>query len=281
MQHKFEQLSKVMASLLKISPDTLLENFQPATLDDLTAICNLRRQGFGNLGDIDYPKMQWRYFSRPNTTSSLYALKLNDEIIAVVGAEPIQVKVGKAIYNGVEAADIVVAQAYLQKGIGAWMNMYLQHKYPIVIAMGSNENSSSLVRRVFTPMNCRMHFKYLILLRSYLASKGIPSSLLTLFSLIAWLPLKLRRLIDQHKFSNDYHLHTFSTAEEVGIFLDSQKSNNALSRIEKNKEFYRWRYDTNPVSNFIYLAVYYKNDPAALCVLKSGEHSVKIGRAHV
>lgn len=275
MSYKFEQFSKVMASLLGITYAELLDNFQPATLDDLNAICRLRSAGFKRLGDNDYATMRWRYFHRLNSPSGLFALKLNGEIIAVVGAEPIKVNVGNFTYNGVEAADIVVAKEYLQKGIGAWMNMYLQHQYPIVIAMGANENSSSLVRRVFSPMNCRMHFKYMISLRAYLASKGVPSFMLTVMCLIAWTPLRLRRLVYHTLFTKDYQVRTFTTADEIEIFLNENTSNDTLSRIEKDKAFYHWRYDTNPVSNFIYLAVFHKNNPVALCVLKSGDQSNK------
>ena len=41
------------------------------------------------------------------------------------------------------------------KGIGAWINLAIQEKNSLVIALGGNDNSRSMLKKIFQPMRNR------------------------------------------------------------------------------------------------------------------------------
>jgi len=272
MHTQFERLNKAMARALGISPEELIKSFAPANISDIDAICELRQEGFGPHLRNDKNKMLWRYFSRNPKRSDILVLKLKNKIVAAVGVEPISVALGGVIHPGVRCADIVVEAALMGKGLGAWMNLYVQNAHSIVTAMGSNKNSNSMVNKLFTPINIRQYLKYPIKSSSYLMRKK--SSFWSMARLHKILDIGLyfrRKLHSQLSKVNGYSVQLLEDFASIKNFASINNGLTAHNIVVRDAEFIQWRYIDNPVSHFVPFGIFNQKTLVGYAILKRND----------
>lgn len=269
MNQNFVKISKVLAKSLGISAEELMQSYDRATAADIADVCELMHLGFGAADNVSKKVIAWRYFDSSNNPSDIFVLRYQGKLIGAIGAEPIKVKVGGDHYEGIIASDIVVHPEHMKRGIGAWMNLYLQEKFPIVIAMGSNENSDTMVRRLFKPMNCRHHFKMLFSIKNYLEIRQWPDFFVTLASMLAVLPLALLRAPFLKSLPLGYTLSWVNNTDNLAMFFtDPEYQCRNLNAISRSAKYCRWRYDLNPKSQFKILELRKDNRLVAYAVVK-------------
>jgi hypothetical protein len=269
MNQNFVKISKVLAKSLGIAAEELMQSYDRAVAAEIADVCDLMHLGFGAADNVSKEVIAWRYFDSSHNSSDIFVLRYQGKLIGAIGAEPIKVKVGDNEYDGIIASDIVVHPEHMKRGIGAWMNLYLQEKFPIVIAMGSNENSDTMVRRLFKPMNCRHHFKMLFSIKKYLEIRQWPDVIVTLASILAVLPLTLLRSPFLKSLPLDYTSSWSDNTDNLPMFFndhDCQQRN--LTGILRSAKYCRWRYDLNPKSQFKILEMRKDNRLIGYAVVK-------------
>jgi hypothetical protein len=269
MIQNYDKITKVLATSLGLTSEELVRSYNRATVADIAAICELMCLGFGVVENLSPEVIAWRYFNFSKNISDIFVLRYKGHLIGAVGAEPINVKVGDKEYQGVRAADIVVHPDHGKRGIGFWMNLHLQYSFPIVMAMGSNDKSDTMVRRLFKPVNCRHHFKMLFSVKGYFAVRKWQPIALSIVTLLAALPLAISRKIFLKSLPQGYSSTTSETSEGLESFFNNPdyhppKTNIAL----RSAEFCRWRYDLNPKSQFTILQLHYQNTLIGYSVIK-------------
>ena len=269
MSQNYQKITKVLATSLGITADELVRCYDRATVADLAAIAELMCLGFGVVENLSPEILAWRYFNFSKNISDIFVLRYQGNLIGAVGAEPIKVKVGDKEYDGVRAGDIVVHPEHMKRGIGAWMNLHLQHKFPIVMAMGSNEKSDTMVRRLFTPMNCRHNFKILFSVKDYLSTRNWPTFAINILAPVAALILAITRKPHLASLPNDYSLASSATTDKLELFFNNPDYQPRTSNIAlRSLDYCRWRYDLNPKSQFTILYLYQKTSLIGYSVLK-------------
>lgn len=269
MIQNYDKITKVLAVSLGLTAEELARCYNRATLADVTAICELMCLGFGMVENVSPEIIAWRYFNFSKNISDIFVLRYKGQLIGAVGAEPISVKVGDKEYQGIRAADIVVHPDHGKRGIGFWMNLHLQYTFPIVMAMGSNEKSDTMVRRLFKPMNCRHHFKMLFSVKGYFAIRGWSPLAVNIASLLAALPLTIYRKLCLTSLPRDYTLSVHSNSEGLDAFFnhpDYQARGICIAL--RSADYCRWRYDLNPKSQFTILQLRYQNTLIGYSVIK-------------
>ncbi len=275
MNQNFAKISKVLAKSLGVTAEELAQSYSRATASDVADVCELMHLGFGAAENVSKAVIAWRYFDSSNNSSDIFVLRYQGKLIGAIGAEPIKVKVGDHEHEGIIASDIVVHPDHMKRGIGAWMNLYLQEKFPIVIAMGSNENSDTMVRRLFKPMNCRHHFKMLFSIKNYLEIRQWPDFFVTLASILAVLPLALLRVPFLKSLPSGYTLAWVDNADGLSMFFnDSEYQCRNLSAISRSANYCRWRYDLNPKSQFKILEMRKENRLVGYAVVKDSVKAI-------
>jgi|GEM_PF-1949462 len=274
MNKKFEQITTVLARSLGLETEQFLNAFQRATAADFEAICALRRLGFGREGEMDEKILSWRYFDSSKQCSDIYVLKYHGKVIAAVGAEPIQVELGGALVEGVRTADIVVHPDHLKRGIGGWMNLFMQHHYRVVMAMGANENSSSMVRRVFKPMNCRRHFKLLLSCKSYLLRRGIPGLAAQLVDGLVWQSYRFLLSSKLRRFSGEFTVDTHASVSSLALYFQQPGAEGWTKKgVRRDFDFCHWRFELNPKSDFQCIVVSNVAGPLAYAIVKTDSNN--------
>lgn len=269
MIQNYEKITKVLATSLGITADELVRCYNRATIADLAAICDLMCLGFGVVENLSPEIIAWRYFNFSKNISDIFVLRYQGNLIGAVGAEPVKVKVGDKIYEGIRAADIVVHPDHMKRGIGAWMNLHLQYTFPIVMAMGSNAKSDTMVRRLFKPMNCRNHFKILFSVKSYFEIRGWPSPLVKFIALLAILPLAVIRHSCLMPIPRGYTLTVSDNTDNLALFFNDPSYQPRNSTITlRSAEYCRWRYDLNPKSHFSTLQLHQQNHLIGYAIVK-------------
>lgn len=269
MTPAFAKISKVLATSLGITVDELIKSFGRAEKADFPAVCELMHLGFGDAGNLAPEVIAWRYFDFSNHCSDVFILRYQSQIIGAVGAEPIRVKLEHAEVEGIRAGDIVVHPDHMRQGIGAWMNLCLQENFPVVMAMGSNENSTTMVRRIFKPMNCRHHLKILFSTRRYLEFRGWSPLLTKAITLLAVLPLALVRFVFFKMLPRGYRIEVVDNTDNFPDFFNSSDYRHPQANIVmRSAQYCRWRYDLNPKSSFKIFELYKKNLLSGYAIVK-------------
>lgn len=278
MTQAFEKISKVLATSLNISAEELVRSFNRATKEDIPAVCELMRLGFGDVESLKPPVIAWRYFDFSTHESDIFVLRYQGNIIGAVGAEPITVNADGVEVQGIRAGDIVVHPEHMRRGIGAWMNLYLQEHFSLVMAMGSNENSTTMVRRIYKPMNCRHHLKILFSTKRYLEFRGWSPLIIKIITILTTIPLLFIRFLFFKMLPSGYRVDVVDNTDRLHTFFNNPKYYpRHLNMVPRSAEYCRWRYDVNPKSNFKIFEMYKKNRLVGYAVVRKNAKEKKSG----
>ncbi|MFV1872005.1 MAG: hypothetical protein ACMZ64_01590 [Oleiphilus sp.] len=258
MPIQYERLSKVIAKSLAISETELKTGFRLATKAEIPAVSQMRQQVFTDAIKADDPAyLEWRYFARSGFPSTLWVFELNGVVIAAMGTEPVTIdKQGEKI-SAIRNMDAIVHPDYDNRGLGAWMVLSLQQTYDCVLVSGGNQNSTSMLKKMFTALPVRKNYKLLFKSNAFLAEK-MPRPLaallspfvnfgLDIFLLTKWSPLEGIKGITIKDFSS------------VEAFLKELNDHpNVLGNIGvvRDKAYLEWRYQQNPRTQFSISAAY-------------------------
>jgi len=172
MLSQFDRLTKILARSLELDNDKLVASFRLAGVNDIPEISALRCRVFSSLVKEDDERyLRWRYFHRPGFSSTIWVFELSHQIIAALGTEPVELWHDGDIEPALRNMDAIVDPEYNRRGLGAWMTLALQNQNNCVLVTGGNENSTSMLNKLFTALPVRKSFKIILHSKFYLGQK--------------------------------------------------------------------------------------------------------------
>ncbi len=247
-----EKITTIIARSLSISPTELYEAFAPANEIDLPAILEFRQTQLGkSISWQDEAYLHWRFDFSGNTTaplSRLWRLKLNGEIVGLIGLDHVQLSCRGERITASNPLDLMVAARLDGLGLGVWMSLVLQRENSLMFAMGATKSSKVIVEKLFTPMPELGSWKYLLKSSRFLRKKIHPR-LLPLAAKCVDTALNLyRRFLSRGKKKSwqiapvvNFTQH----GEQLDALMDSYKDTLWILR-QRTAEFLQWRFLTNP-----------------------------------
>lgn len=149
------QLSRLVARSLGLDAASLAAGLRPATLDDLPAIVAFRRAHLSKppaWDDDAYLRWRYRLGREGQGMGDLWCLHRGTQLIALMGTEDLQIELDGERVSGVQAMDLLALPETQDAGLGIWLNQALLARHPFVLAVGANQNSGGIVRRLFEPL---------------------------------------------------------------------------------------------------------------------------------
>lgn len=180
------QTSRLVARALGMTPAELMDNFRPALLADLPGMLALRQRVLGAKLDWDDPAyLRWRYrLGRPDQGGGdCWLLMRQGEILGMVGTQALGLRNGTRQGQALSLMDIMIQPELEDAGLGTWLNLVLQERADITLAIGANPNSIGMVSRLFDTLPNRRSHVHPIRLGDFL-SKRVPVPVLP--GLAAW-----------------------------------------------------------------------------------------------
>lgn len=268
----FQKLTKVMARTLGLSSEKLIESYKPATATDIDKLLEFRKQNLGNKIKWDDTKyLNWRYnfdndVHNPNFNNKIWILKIDGQILATCGTQSFDINIESSSYKALHPLDLLVAERLKGKGLGAWIQFALKDKCEIMMIIGANDNSRSLVKRAFLPMPNRQVWK-LLLKMDPLFFRLLPSKAFSrLFGLLV------------NIFYRQYRYFRYGKAEGMDI-KKLELLPDAIDQFNLNKQKLiftnrtakrlNWRYMQNPGDKFECLGIYYNEKIVAYFIYKN------------
>ena len=170
----FEAATRLVARALKLTPDLLNGSLRPATLSDLPHLLAFRREHLGaTVGWDDAAYLSWRYrLGRPqHGFGDLWMLPGAAGPLAMLGTEELPAQLGELALTGARVMDLLARADLQETGIGAWLNQSIFRKHDFALAMGANQNSAGIVKRLYQPLPSRQTSTHPIDLRPYVGRK--------------------------------------------------------------------------------------------------------------
>lgn len=243
-----------MAKSFGLTDSELLANFKPAREDQLKQVCQLRQQVFGGFDpQEDERYLKWRYLSHPKCDSCLWVFEHNDKVIAAIGCEPVELVCEDKTLDAIRSMDIIVAPEYDGRGLGAWMNLYMQTHHACVLASGATESSFSMLKKMTTSLPVRKNYRLLFKTQHLIANKlGSPLAAVFVAPVLdTW--LKIKRTVCRAKLNNlENHLtiREIQSVDELIAKLPDHQGVLGEVKVLRNKDYLRWRYGNNPNYQF-------------------------------
>ncbi len=245
-----EATTKLVARALGISTSTLMHACRPAMPADLGRVVALRRQVLGELVSWDDEAyLRWRYFASA-TPATLWILDLDGKLIAMIGAEQVSVTSMAGEWVGHVMMDLMADPAYSGSGLGVWLNQHLFATASFTLAVGANENSIGLVRRLFAPLPSRESLVLPVAMGAFLRRHGIPRRLSQVLGPLVHAGWALRRRVMRPARARDVTLRRISGFDEA--MLAPLRNDRPRGRVEisRNAAVLNWRLFANPRARF-------------------------------
>lgn len=158
-----EKLGRLVARSLGLDASTLQLGLNPALLADLPDITALRREHLhlSHKWD-DGAYLRWRY--RLGRTASgfgdLWCLRVRGQVMAIIGVEELHAEFDGRTLVGAQVMDLLVRPEAQDSGLGIWLNQAMLVHHDFTLAVGANQNSAGIVRRMFEPLAPRLTFTH-------------------------------------------------------------------------------------------------------------------------
>jgi hypothetical protein len=281
MSSQFQRLSKVLAKSFKLSHEELIQSFRVASATDITAISNMRRQIFGSgIHNDDKEYLKWRYFRSSDLPSTLWVLEYKGAIIAAMGIEPVEIiNCGKR-EPAIRGMDVMVDPEFDNRGLGAWMALVLQERHTCILVCGGNDNSKSMLRKLFHSMPARQYYKLMLRSNGYLKKKAIAPIAKVIALIINPLltchhHLKWRQIAP----AADVTVYDIESIDELTRFLPEATGLLGEIKVHRSAEYLSWRYKKNPRANVRIVGAFKKNQLIGYVIYDlSTIDTIKIGR---
>jgi len=190
----FATTTRLFARALGWSPQQLLDTFRPATADDLPALLDFRRRD----GWDDAAYLRWRYGldGREHPYGRLWILRSEVAVLGIIGSERQPVRYDGHLYDGQVLMDVQIDPALADAGAGAWFNQAMFEQGDPTLAVGANDHSVGLVRRLFQPLPNRSYYMLPLEAAALLRQRGTPAAVAALagplFNAGWWLRERMR-----------------------------------------------------------------------------------------
>lgn len=248
IMNQFERLSKVLAKSFEIDEQSLLSRFRLAEPEEIARVSALRRQVFGNeeIKENDELYLKWRYFDREGYAKTLWVFEYEYKIIAALGTEPVDLWHDGRIIKALRNMDVIVDPSYNNRGIGAWMTLAMQKTNDCILVTGGNENSASMLAKLFTRLSVKKHYKIILHSRYFLSNKLSKDSTARLISPFFDLFSNLRLLYKWVfiKESPDWRVEQFNSISQILPFIPNDRLVGSFGRVKvlRTAEYLKWRY---------------------------------------
>ena len=158
-----DKLTRLVARSLGVETSTLQLGLNPALLADLPEVAALRREHL-HLSEQwdDGAYLRWRYrLGRTNAGfGDLWCLRARGQIMAIIGVEELHAEFDGETFKGAQVMDLLVRPEAQESGLGIWLNQAMLARYDFTLAVGANQNSAGIVRRLFEPLAPRRTFTH-------------------------------------------------------------------------------------------------------------------------
>lgn len=192
-----DKLGRLVARSLGLDEPTLREGLRPATVDDLPDVLALRREHLlpGHEWDDD-AYLRWRYrLGREGAGfGELWCVRAHGRVLATIGVEDLPVDVDGQSLTGAQVMDLLVRPEAQESGLGIWLNQAMLARHPFTLAVGANQNSAGIVRRLFEPLAPRLTFTHPLDLGPFVRRRWPTLAGTPLVTRVANAGLSLRRL---------------------------------------------------------------------------------------
>ncbi len=197
--------------------------------------------------------LRWRYFSEPAAAAPDNRLFLvrgkEGEVLGSLGIEPQRLHLNGEVIPAARFMDIMVDPRVHGMGLGAWMNLALQDRNDVGLAIGATNDSYNLVRRVFQPLPERHSWKLLVRSHDFLARRtprlaevpGIArgaDALLGAGRIALALGFSIGLEIDR--------LHGLGREEGAIADMDRSMARSGFTFSQRTAGYLAWRYLANP-----------------------------------
>jgi len=256
-----DRLGPYLAKSLGLSEEAMLGCFRPATRGDFEQVVALRRTLFTRTPRWnDNAYLRWRYdFSDDQSpvVNRFWIFKRGDEVLGGVGLERVSLVVDGEVMTAHKSMDIVVVPAIDGKGLGAWMNLALMERYPVILVVGSNQNSHKMLTRLFCELPGLQVWKLPISVRGTLKRRFRLGPLAAPLAFPVDLALKLRRKSKPVQCPSGIELQEL-TAVPADVDSYSKDSTRGSILVDRTAEYLTWRFFENPRRDYRLLGLYEK-----------------------
>jgi hypothetical protein len=267
MKMTLERISPYLAKSLGMPDEALAQSFAPATREDLDELVRFRLSLFeGDAPWDDKRYLDWRYnFDGTGTERNcMWVFRKESKIIGCLGIEVVNLHLSGTLIPACKAMDILVDPEFDGRGLGAWMNLYLMSIYPVIIVVGSNENSHSLLMRLFHQISHTRIFKLPVRSCQFL-QKGLKSSLLSSVVSVPFdLLLSARRKLQWGRVEKGISTRELSVIPPYIAQLKSGRENQVS--IQRSSEYLTWRFANNPRREFTVIGVFKGKDLVGITI---------------
>lgn len=271
MSKQFNRLSRILAKSFKLDEERLHTSFRLARLDDIPSVSDLRIKVFGDsIKAYDREYLQWRYFGREGYPSTLWVFDYNDQVIAALGTEPVEVWIEDHIEPALKNMDAIVEPKFDGRGLGAWMTLAIQEKNVFVLVAGGNENSTSMLDKLFTALPARNNYKIIFNAGNFLEQKFHNSNFIRLITpvvnLMAYLfysLLWLTRSVPGH-----LSLRYFKGVDQLIDHIENPIGCIGDIKVVRTQSYLKWRYADNPGTDYYTVALFDQDKLVAYVLYK-------------
>jgi hypothetical protein len=255
----YEKVTRLISRSLGLDPRELSAAFKPAGRDDLAPLLAFRQAYLGNsIAWDDAQYLIWRYDFSPfdvtkaadtETTNRYWVLKLNDEICGAIGFDQVNLVINGKVSPAKNPLDLLVKSELDGLGLGVWMSLHLQQRYPLMFAMGATRRSHSIVKKLFHPMPDIGAWKILLDTETYIQRHIHNPFFSRLFARCVNRGLRLVRFWQQPSSNTSVTvtpLERFSTAPDEVAKLEHGINSPSVIFRQRSGEFLNWRFIDNP-----------------------------------
>lgn len=156
-----EKLGRLVARSLGLDASALQVGLNPALLADLPEVIALRQEHL-RVGWDDNAYLRWRY--RLGRASGgfgdLWCLRAKGQLLAIIGVENLNAEHEGQAFAGGQVMDLLVRPETQESGLGIWLNQAMLARHDFTLAVGANQNSAGIVRRMFEPLPSRLTYTH-------------------------------------------------------------------------------------------------------------------------
>jgi hypothetical protein len=190
-----EKLGRLVARSLGLDASALQLGLNPALLADLPEVVALRKEHLhGGWDDQAYLRWRYRLGRASGGFGDLWCLRAKGRLLAIIGVEDLRAEVDGDSLAGGQVMDLLVRPEAQESGLGIWLNQAMLARYDFTLAVGANQNSAGIVRRMFEPLPSRLTYTHPLDLAPFVRRRWPGVARLPLAMRVANGGLALRRL---------------------------------------------------------------------------------------
>ncbi|MBX3608534.1 MAG: hypothetical protein KF871_01445 [Hydrogenophaga sp.] len=211
-------LGRLVARSLGIDVSTLEASLQPVTLDELPDVTEFRRTHLSLSDAWDDPGyLQWRYRLGRDQGGfgELWRVRSQGRLLAILGLEQMEIMLQGEVTQGAQVMDLLVHPDAQESGLGVWINQALLARQAFTLAVGANQNSAGIVRRLFLPLAPRLTLTHLLDLRPFVERRWPRLARLPLATRLANVGLACWRWTLLRQGDRNIALHTVTRLDSL------------------------------------------------------------------